>query len=138
MVYGITFINETTNLVIIKKNFSEIKEHEYDILLVNSDQTWNRFDEHFYDYGFLKFAENWNITKFSYGASFGDSFWLNEEDQTNIKRLLKKFIGLSVREKNAVEILQKNFGINSIHVLDPTLLLDKNNYLELIKIIKVI
>ena len=38
-----------------------------------------------------------------------------------------------MREKSAVKILQKNFGINSIHVLDPTLLLDKNNYLELIK-----
>ena len=131
--YNITFINKTTNLVVIKHNFSEINENEYDILMVNSDQTWNKFDEHFYDYGFLKFAENWNIPRFAYAASYGDYWILNKKDKIIVKKLLKKFIGISVREKSAVEILQKNFGVKSIHVLDPTLLLDSKDYLELIR-----
>ena len=131
--YNITFINKTTNLVVIKHNFSEINENEYDILMVNSDQTWNKFDEHFYDYGFLKFAENWNIPRFAYAASYGDYWILNKKDKKIVKKLLKKFIGISVREKSAVEILQKNFGVKSIHVLDPTLLLDSKDYLELIR-----
>jgi hypothetical protein len=131
--YNITFINQTTNLVIIKKNFSEIKQDEYDILMVNSDQTWKKFDNNFYDYGFLKFAEKWNIPKFSYAASYGDYWALNEEDKIIIKKLIKKFRGLSVRERTAVEMLQKIFGVSSIQVLDPTLLLDKKDYLALIK-----
>ena len=131
--YNITFINKTTNLVVIKHNFSEINENEYDILMVNSDQTWNKYDEHFYDYGFLKFAENWNIPRFAYAASYGDYWILNKKDKKIVKKLLKKFIGISVREKSAVEILQKNFGVKSIHVLDPTLLLDSKDYLELIR-----
>ena len=131
--YNITFINESTNLIIIKNNFSEIKENEYDVLMVNSDQTWNKYDDNFYDYGFLKFAESWNIPKFAYAASYGDSWVLNKQDEIIVGKLLKQFIGLSVRERTAVEILQKKFGINSQHVLDPTLLLDREDYLELIK-----
>ena len=67
---NISFLNKTTNLVIIKNSYNEIKKDDYDILMVNSDQTWRKFDKHFLDYGFLKFAKNWNITKFIYGASF--------------------------------------------------------------------
>lgn len=34
--------------------------------MVNNEQTWNKFNDNFYDYGFLKFAENWNIQRFAY------------------------------------------------------------------------
>lgn len=129
---NVTFLNESTNLIIIKKNFSEIKYNEYDILMVNSDQTWNKYDNNFYDYGFLKFAENWTIPRFAYGASYGDKWVLNKEDELIAKNLLKKFIGISVRERSAIEILQKKLNINAIHVLDPTLLLNKKDYLKLI------
>ena len=72
---NVEFINRTTNLVVIKKSFSEIKEDDYDILMVNSDQTWRKFDQYFYDQGFLKFAENWTTPRFVYAASFGKDFW---------------------------------------------------------------
>ena len=64
--FNISFLNKTTNLVIIKNNFSEIKRNDYDVLMVNSDQTWRRFDKDFYDYGFLKFAESWKIKKHNF------------------------------------------------------------------------
>ena len=130
---NIAFLNESTNLIIIKNNFSEIKYNDYDILMVNSDQTWNKYDNNFYDYGFLKFAENWTIPRFAYGASYGDKWVLNKEDELIAKNLLKQFIGISVRERSAIEILQKKLNVNSIHVLDPTLLLNKKDYLKLIK-----
>jgi len=101
--------------------------------MVNSDQTWKKFDDKFYDYGFLKFAENWNIPKFVYAASYGDHWGLNNADKTIAKKLLQKFTGISVREGNAVEVIKKNLGLKSIQVLDPTLLLDKKDYLALIK-----
>ena len=126
---NIEFINKTTNLIIIKKNFSEIKPNDYNILMVNSDQTWFKFDNNFYDYGFLKFAENWKIPRFIYGASFLQDFWpFSPEDEKMAKNLLKKFSGISVREKDSVKLIKKHLGITPEFVLDP-----KQYYLDLIK-----
>ncbi len=131
--YNIKFLERNTNLVIIKKNFSEIKEKDYDILMVNSDQTWRKFDKHFYDYGFLRFAENWNKKKFIYGAS-GIEFWnFDKKEIKIIKNLLKNFIGISVREKGSTNLVEKYLNITPDVVIDPTLLIDKKYYLYLIK-----
>ena len=131
--YNITFINQTTNLVIIHNNFSEIKINDYDVLMVSSDQTWRKFDNHFYDYGFLKFAQNWNIKKFVYGASLGYDDWkLSYEDDQIAKTLLKNFTGISIREEGSKKLVEKHFGIQPIIVLDPTLLIDKKYYLDII------
>ena len=132
--YNLSFLNKTTNLVVIKKNFSEIKRDDYDILMVNSDQIWRKFDEHYYDYAFLKFAENWNIKKFVYGASLGYDFWtLSKQDEEVAKRLLKNFTGISIREEGSVKLIQEHLNITPEVVLDPTLLIDKQNYIDLIK-----
>ena len=120
---NITFIKQKTNLRIIKRNFKEIKKNDYDILMVNSDQTWRIFDRHFYDYGFLRFARKWNIPKFVYGASIGYDKWkLNKRQDKIIKQLIKNFTGLSVREKNSIKLIKKHLGIKPEFVLDPTLL----------------
>ena len=93
---NIEFIKQSTNLVILKDNFSEIKKDDYDILMVNSDQTWVKFDKNFFDYGFLRFAENWTIPKIIYGASLGFDKWLfSKRDEKIAKTLLKKFLSLS-------------------------------------------
>jgi hypothetical protein len=132
--YNITFLKENTNCIIIKENFTEIKRNDYDILMVNSDQTWRRFDDHFYDYGFLKFAENWNITKFVYAASIGYDYWqLTQKDENVVKLLLKNFTGISIRGKGSIGLIEKHLGIKPLLVLDPTLLIDKKYYLKLIK-----
>ena len=102
--------------------------------MVNSDQTWRRFDDNFYDYAFLKFAEKWNIPKFVYAASIGFDYWiLSPEDEKVAKNLLRNFTGISVREKGSIELIEKHLGIKSLFVLDPTLLIDKKYYLNLIK-----
>ena len=131
---NITFIKENTNLIIIHKNFSEIKKDDYDVLMVNSDQTWRKFDDNFYDYGFLQFAENWTITKFVYGASLGYDDWkLSPSDDKVAKKLLKHFKGISVREEGSINLIELHFGVNPILVLDPTLLINKKYYLDIIK-----
>ena len=131
---NITFIKQNTNLVIIKKNFSEIKKDDYDVLMVNSDQTWRKFDENFYDYGFLRFAENWKIKKFVYGASLGSENWnLTKEDDKIAKNLLKNFTGISMREEGSISLVEQHLGIKCTHVLDPTLLIDRKYYLDIIK-----
>lgn len=131
----ISFLKKYTNCRIIKNNFSEIKENEYDILMVNSDQTWRKFNKDlFHDIAFLKFAKNWNVSKFFYGASLGNSEWkLSKEDEKIAKDLLPHFSDISVREKGSVDLVKIHLGIKPKYVLDPTLLIDKKYYLKIIK-----
>ena len=131
--FDISFLKNNTNCIIINNSFNEIKENEYDYLMVNSDQTWRRFDKNFYDYGFLRFAQNWTIPKFIYGASLGYSKWyFTEKDTIFMKNLLQNFTGVSVREKGSINLVNKHLQIKPLFVLDPTLLIDKKYYLNLI------
>ena len=101
--------------------------------MVNSDQTWRKWDSYFYDIAFLKFAESWKIPKFIYGTSLGFEDWkFNEEDEKIAKYLLKNFTGISVREKGSVYLIKKFLGFEAQYVLDPTFLINKNLYLNLI------
>ena len=130
---NISFIQNSVDIQLIQ-NFSAINENDFDILMVNSDQTWRKWDKTFYDVAFLKFAEHWNKTKFTYATSFGIEIWeYNKEDENIAKNLLKDFTGLSVREVNDVKLIEKYLGFKAQFVLDPTFLIDKKYYLNLIK-----
>ena len=129
----IDFINKTIKIRCIR-NFSKIKENDYDILMVNSDQTWCYWNKRFYDIAFLKFAKNWKIPKFVYGASLGLDYWdFSIKDEKIAKILLKDFRGISLREIGSIDLVKKHLGINATFVLDPTLLIDKKYYIDLIK-----
>ena len=81
----------------------------------------------------MKFAENWNIQKFVYGASLGYNEWkFNDEDEKLSRHLLSNFTGISFREKSSVKLVEKHLGFKSKFVLDPTLLINKKYYLNLI------
>ena len=129
---NITFLYQNTNIRIIKK-FSEIKEKDYEILMVNSDQTWRKWNKDFYNIAFLKFAEKWKTHKFVYGTSLGLKKWkYSKNDEKIAKYLLKNFTGISVREKGSIKVIEKHLGLKPILVLDPTLLIDKKYYLKII------
>ena len=131
---NISLLQQYTKVKIINNSFQEINKTEYNILMVNSDQTWRKWDRHFYDIAFLYFAKNWNIPKFIYGASIGlDNWTLTEKDEMVAKNLLKNFTGISTREKGSINMIEKHLGIKSTFVLDPTFLIDKRYYLKLIK-----
>jgi hypothetical protein len=131
--HNISFLQRIVNLRIINNNFNEIQKNEYNVLMVNSDQTWRKWDTYFYDIAFLQFAKDWKKKKFIYGASLGLSNWsFNEEDEIKAKYLLKNFSGISLREKGSINLVYQKLGINPVLVLDPTLLIDKKRYLELI------
>ena len=103
--------------------------------MVNSDQTWvNVTPNYLLDYGFLNFAKKWKVPKFVYGASYPLNFWLYSKEFNSIARnLLKNFSGISVREKSTVNLAKKYFGVLPEFVLDPTFLIDKKYYLDLIE-----
>ena len=75
---NISFLKKTINshLLSVNDNFSELKERDFDYLMVNSDQTWNFYGhKFFYNVALLKFAENWKVNKFIYAASTGNYNW---------------------------------------------------------------
>ena len=131
--HNISFIKKHVNLLVIN-NFSEIKEKDFDILMVNSDQTWRRGIDDFYNVAFLRFAKNWKIPKFTYGTSLGHEKWVYKKKEEKIaKRLLQNFIGLSVRERSAMKLIKNHLRFKSQFVLDPTFLINETKYLDLIK-----
>ena len=100
-----------------------------DGLVVGSDQVWrpgyNRYPEDM----FLRFARHAEMRKVAYAASFGVSDL--EFGKRQLKRcasLLQKFDRVSVREASGVDLCRNYFHVEAEHVLDPTLLLDKENY----------
>ena len=50
-----------------------------------------------------------------------------------MKNLLTKFSGISIREKELIDTVKEHFGVTPEFVLDPTFLLEKKYYLNLIK-----
>lgn len=97
-----------------------------DVYLTGSDQVWNSvynkgIDKSFY----LDFAPE-GKKRISYAASIGmKDIPANEIDET--KALLSKYQHITVRETSAKTILSK-LGLKSEVVLDPTLLLDKEEW----------
>jgi hypothetical protein len=130
---NLSFLEKYTNVRIIK-SFSEIRKRDYNLLIVNSDQTWRYWDKNFYDFALLKFAEKWKIPKFIYGTSIGLNNWtLSKNDEKLAKYLLKDFTGISVRESNLIKLIKEHLGLKAQLVLDPTLLIEKKYYLNIIK-----
>ena len=131
----ISFINKTLKLKIIYNNYTEINRNEYDVLMVNSDQTWRKLDKkYFYDYAFLCFARKWKIQKFIYGASLGFDHWtFTKQDENFAKECLQNFTGISIREKGSINLIEKHLGIKPVWVLDPTFLINKKYYLNIIR-----
>ncbi|MEC6909358.1 polysaccharide pyruvyl transferase family protein [Photobacterium piscicola] len=103
-----------------------------DGVIVGSDQVWRpNYTPNIYNY-FLDFLPN-NKKKISYAASFGTDKWLFTEEETDkCKSLLKKFDSISVREKSAINLVEQKLGKSAEFVLDPTFLLEKRDYIDLI------
>ena len=98
---------------------------EYDILISGSDQIFNTTltgnSKSFY------LCFNNKAKKISYASSFGRTELSNEE-YALINSELPKFSAISVREKSAGDIIEKETGKNSKLVLDPVLLLDSSEW----------
>ena len=114
-------------------NSLKIFKNDFDAVVVGSDQVWR------YKYlgksileFFLKSFPNVKY-KFSYAASFGTDNWEMPISVTSqCLNLISKFDGVSVREDSAVLLCNDYLKVSAVHVLDPTLLLDKGEYVKLI------
>lgn len=117
---------------------TDINKDDFDMFVVGSDQIWR--PEYFLgrrqiSKAFLSFTKGWNVRRISYAASFGKDN-IDNWSRRNIKacgEALRQFDAVSVREKSGVQICKEKFGVYAIQVLDPTMLLCKDDYLQLIK-----
>lgn len=100
--------------------------NKYDVFITGSDQVWH--PSAVCPAYLLDFADK-SKTKISYAASFAMDN-IPEEKKEMYKESLKDFSAISVREKNAVDIV-KNLTEKSVEcTLDPTLLLSRKDWDE--------
>lgn len=122
----------------IQKNFNLTEEFtayeqlaqadiQLDACIVGSDQVWNVQHTGGYDPAYmLEFLDS-KVRKISYAASIGTEYLL-PESQTEFKRALNGFSHVSVREESARPLIQNLTNLPVKTVLDPTLLLGREDY----------
>lgn len=120
------------------RSFKELRQDDYDAIVVGSDQVWriiyfpSLWLGQQIENAYLDFAKKWNIKRIAYAASFGTDNWEYSEKQTvNCGKLFKTFDAVSSREANGVKLCKSKFGVDAQHVLDPTMLLNMEDYTSL-------
>lgn len=111
---------------------SVIRKYRFQALVAGSDQCWRPGYNRKLEKCFLDFASGWNVLRIAYAASFGTDEWEFTEEQTRTcSALAKRFDGISMREHSGVHLCREHLGVDAVQVLDPTLLLRKEDYCRL-------
>ena len=97
-----------------------------DVYLTGSDQVWNSIYNRGIDKSYYLDFVTKGKKRIAYAASIGMSE-IPKGQEDEIKNLLSKYSTISVRETSAVDLLSR-LGIKATVVLDPTLLLDREQW----------
>ena len=124
-----------TDAIFDLKQLSEL--NGFDAFIVGSDQVWRKSIANKYLKSmFLDFIpKRQKILRIAYGVSLGtDKNELSERETLHLATLYKLFNAVSVREESALPLFDSYGWVSpkASAVLDPTLLLDKADYIELI------
>ena len=127
------YITKTPRLYSDKAVQAIFKENNFEAVIVGSDQCWRpMYSPNIYTYYLDFLKDNKEIKKLAYAASFGTDQWEYTEEQTaRCKKLIQQFDLVTVREKAAVNLVTEKLNKDAEFVLDPTLLLSKEDYIEL-------
>ena len=133
-----TFIDQYLSMSEPLDSTAKLKAHfereQYDAVIVGSDQTWRPRYSPNIDNFFLNFLQYSDIKRIAYASSFGVDEWeFTEEETQRCAPLAKQFDAISVRENSGVDLCKKYLGVEATHVLDPTLLLERQAYEALYK-----
>ena len=104
---------------------------QYDIYISGSDQLWNPEQPFPIEPYFLTFVRNSSAKKISYASSIGISS-LDSSQIKDFSRWLSSYDAISVREPDAAKILQPHLKQKIEIVADPTFLLDKEDWKNVI------
>lgn len=132
------FINAYLNHTVPMHSLSEFRHQanigKYDAFVVGSDQCWRPCYNSFLSSMFLEFANDMDVKRISYAASFGTDKWEFSPQQTAVcASLAQKFDLVTVREDSGVTLCKDYLGVDAVHVLDPTMLLSKEDYIQIIE-----
>lgn len=120
-------IKYNKNIINWYGNYKKIS-NEYDMFLVGSDQVWNPYGR-MSDIELLSFTEK---SKISFAPSFGVSE-IREKDKEKLKKEINKFKAISVRENEGKKIIQEVTDKNVEVLVDPTMLLESNDWDNVIR-----
>ncbi|MCF7630678.1 polysaccharide pyruvyl transferase family protein [[Ruminococcus] lactaris] len=122
-----------------KKKFFDVDDlkeirNDFDIFVTGSDQVWNYEEElqstidKAYLLGFFECGEQ--NKKIAFSASFGRNSF-NDKIMRDIEPYIRDYSAISVREESGLDILSQIGYKNAVHSLDPTLILGKDNLIDL-------
>lgn len=118
------------------RDFSRVsRQRGYDAFLVGSDQCWRPCYNMFLRSMFLDFVmDRKDVKRVSYAASFGSDDWEFTQEQTKeCANLAKQFDLITVREKSGIKLCKQYLNVDAFHVLDPTMLLTKDDYINIVE-----
>ncbi len=128
------YINKTPTVQTKDGFVLQANKSFYEAYVVGSDQCWRPSYNSFLPEMYLSFLKSDKIKRIAYGVSFGTDKWEYTLQQTKCcSELIKHFDVVSVRENSGVDLCKKYLGIDATVVLDPTLLLKKEDYIEIVK-----
>ena len=122
------------------QNFNDIKPDDFDCIIVGSDQVWRpryfstNYNRPMQD-AFLSFTKGWNIKRITYAASFGTDNWeYSIDDTVECKSYINHFNAISVREDSGIPLITNYLKKDNVSITpDPTLLLSKDDYINIFK-----
>ncbi|MCD8018650.1 MAG: polysaccharide pyruvyl transferase family protein [Clostridiales bacterium] len=122
------FMEEIPHTIPVTLKSIGMLNNDFDVFVAGSDQIWN--PAFAYDEYFLSFVDP-HKKRIAYAPSIGVST-LSEDDAEYLKTRAAHFDYISSREKAGVSLLKNIFPEKEIEwVLDPTFLLDRNEWNEL-------
>lgn len=110
----------------VYRNAAEMRDLDFDVMLVGSDQVWNPHITGNLDKVFLLMFGHAK-RRISYASSMG-SYILNEYEREIFREALVQFSSISVREVHAKEQLQQLVEKDIKIVADPTLLMTREEW----------
>ena len=142
----LSFVNQNiqpqTKYLYTTKDLQAECDGTFDAYIVGSDQVWRPiYVKGIISNFFLDFVNESPVKRISYGASFGTSSpEYTDAEKSTCGKLLEQFDAVSVREKGALDVI-KNFGWKAKTpqvVLDPTMLLSRTCYDNLIPAVNIL
>ena len=124
------FISSNLNCrFLAPEEWNEGLAREYDVIVVGSDQVWRPNYTSDVTRFFTAFLGHSDIRRIAYAASFGvDVNEFSEEQLACGREYLKLFSAISVREESGIRLCKELFDVQACQVLDPTLLLSREDY----------
>lgn len=129
------YINLSRKIFTSESLKAYIQQAKFDAYVVGSDQVWRpRYSPCITDFFLKEVPVDIKALKISYASSFGTDVWeFSQEETVECASLAKGFDMISVREHSGVQLCNEYLGVEAIHLLDPTMLLDTKDYISLIE-----